>query len=160
MLIKLNELNYQKEINIDYEVFKNDDLDKRIIDLKNSRVVGRIYLNSNNDINIELNFRGTMIIKDSITLEDIPYDFSINIEENLESIEENYDNCYENIQNILDLKQLLWQNIVLEVPISYSINGDANLKGNGWELVNEDNKTVDSIDPRLKKLEDLLKGDD
>ena len=160
MLIKLNELNYQKEINIDYEVFKDDDLDKRIIDLKNSRVVGRIYLNSNNDINIELNFIGTMIIKDSITLEDIPYDFSINIEENLESIEENYDNCYENIQNTLDLKQLLWQNIVLEVPISYSLNGDANLKGNGWELVNEDNKTVDSIDPRLKKLEDLLKGDD
>ncbi len=160
MLIKLNELNYQKEINIDYEVFKDDDLDKRIIDLKNSRVVGRIYLNSNNDINMELKFVGTMIIKDSITLEDIPYDFSINIEENLESIEENYDNCYENVQNTLDLKQLLWQNIVLEVPISYSLNGDANLKGNGWELVNEDNKTVDSIDPRLKKLEDLLKGDD
>ena len=47
----------------------------------------------------------------------------------------------------------------MEVPISYSINKDANLKGNGWELVNEENKSKE-IDPRLKDLEKLLKGDD
>ena len=105
MIIDLNELNYKKEININFEVFKDEALDKRIIDL-------------------------------------------------------NYLDCYEKMQNTLDLKQLLWQNIVLEVPISYTLNNDANLKGNGWELINDKNIVKDEIDPRLKKLEDLLKGDD
>ena len=46
--------------------------------------------------------------------------------------------------------------------VSTGINNTdyANLKGEGWELVSDENKTSDEIDPRLKKLEDLLKGDD
>ena len=100
-----------------------------------------------------------MLIEDSISLELVPYEFNIDIEENLETIEENYEECYEKGKNTLDLKKILWQNIVLEVPISYSMVSDAELKGNGWELINEDRK-VEEIDPRLKKLEDLLKGDD
>ena len=36
---------------------------------------------------------------------------------------------------------------------------DAHLKGNGWELINEKDQK-DEIDPRLKDLEKLLKGDD
>ncbi len=160
MIIDLNELNYKNEININYEVFKDDDLDKRILDLKKAKVLGRIFKDSTGDIHLDLVFDGTMLLEDSITLEEVPYNFNIKIEENLLSLEENYKDCYENIKNILDLKQVLWQNIVLEVPISYTINGDANLKGNGWELKNDDNKTLDDIDPRLKKLEDLLKGDD
>ena len=160
MLIDLNELNYKNKIDINYDILKDDQLDKRILDLKESKVEGNIFKDSNDDINIDLNFYGTMIIQDSITLEDVPYNFDLKIEENLSSLEENYFNCYEKGKNILDLKQLLWENIVLEVPISYTQKSDANLKGNGWELINDENKTVDEIDPRLKKLEDLLKGDD
>ena len=160
MIIDLNELNYKKEININYEVFKDDDLDKRILDLKDAKVEGIIYKDDNNDIHLDLIFKGTMILEDSITLDEVPYDFEIKIEENTTSLEENYHDCYENVKNILDLKQFLWQNIVLEVPISYTLNNDANLKGNGWELKNDDNKILDEIDPRLKKLENLLKGDD
>ncbi len=160
MIIDLNELNYKNEININYEVVKDDDLDKRILALENAKVLGTIFKDSTSDIHLNLVFKGTMLLEDSVTLEEVPYNFDIKIEENLASLEENYLNCYENVKNILDLKQVLWQNIVLEVPISYTLNGDANLKGNGWELKNDDNKTLDEIDPRLKKLEDLLKGDD
>ena len=162
MLINLDELNYQKDINIDYEVLKDNELDKRILDLKNAYVKGKISQNSNGDITLKVNFKGTMYISDSITLESIPYDFNIDIEENIDDLEENYFDCYKNKQNVLDLKQILWQNIVLEVPISYTLTRDANLKGNGWELVNDNNKAKDTnnVDPRLKELEDLLKGDD
>ncbi len=160
MIIDLNELNYKKEININFEVFKDEALDKRIIDLKKCFVKGTITNDSNNDLKVDLVFSGTMIIKDSYTLDDIPYNFNIDINENTTSLEENYLDCYEKMQNTLDLKQLLWQNIVLEVPISYTLNNDANLKGNGWELINDKNIVKDEIDPRLKKLEDLLKGDD
>ena len=158
MIINLNELNIKDEINFNINVEKNDDLDKRIYDLKNANAFGKIYTNTSGEVLLECNFVGTMFITDSISLEIIPYDFEINIEENLEDLKENYQDCYSFSKNTLDLIKVLWQNIVLEVPISYTKVIDANLKGNGWELLNEEKKS--DIDPRLKKLEDLLKGDD
>ena len=159
MIINLDELNYKKQITLDYKVEKDENLDKRILDLKNAQVSGKIYEDSNSDIWLDCEFTGEMIINDSITLDSVPYKFTIQINEDLDDLEENYLNCYENSQNTLDLKTILWQNIVLEVPISYSLKKDANLKGNGWELLNEESKEKE-IDPRLKELENLLKGDD
>lgn len=156
MLLELNNLSIKNFIDFEFEVLKDDELDKRINDLRNALVKGKIYIDSTENIILECSFSGTMLIEDSISLELIPYEFNISIEEN---IEENYDDCYEKEKNILDLKKILWQNIVLEVPISYTKVRDAVLKGNGWELLNG-NRKVDEIDPRLKKLEDLLKGDD
>ena len=155
MIIDLNILNIRKEIIIDSKVFKDDNLDKRIFDLKNAEVKGKLYLNSINEVELSCVFSGSMYIEDAITLKSIPYDFSINIEESIEEIKENYINCYAISKNTLDLISVLWQNIVLEVPISYTLDKDANLKGDGWELMNDDKKTKE-IDPRLKKLEELL----
>ena len=157
MIIDLNELNIKSSINIDYDVKKDEYLDKRINEL-DARVVGNIKINSNNDYELNCEFTGNMYINDSISLESIPYHFTININETLEELKENYPDCYNFSQNTLDLKTILWQNIVLEVPISFTICDDANIKGNGWELINEEKE--EEIDPRLKKLEDLLKGDD
>lgn len=158
VIINLNDLNIKNEILINEQVFKNEDLDKRIYDLKNAFVKGKLYSDITGDIILECVFNGTMFIEDSISLEIVPYDFEIEINENLNDIKENYENCYEYSKNRLDLIKVLWQNIVLEVPISYTKVVDANLKGNGWELKTQE-ESVD-IDPRLKKLEDLLKGDD
>ena len=159
MLIDLNELNSKSVIEFNYVVYKDDELDKRIFDLKDAFVEGSIRLNYENNITVEFNFFGKMIIEDSISLEKVPYEFNINFKENLDDIIEIYDNCYDNEKNILDLKMILWQNIVLEVPISYTKVIDANLKGNGWELVNEKEKSKE-VDPRLKKLEELLERRD
>lgn len=158
LIFNLNELNIKKEIVFDEEVIKNDELDRRIYDLENARVFGKFYIDSMKDVILDCKFIGTMFIEDSISLEKVPYNFEINIEENLNDIKENYQDCYVFSKNTLDLIKVLWQNIVLEVPISYTKVYDANLKGNGWELKTEE-KSKD-IDPRLKKLEDLLKGDD
>ena len=49
---------------------------------------------------------------------------------------------------------ILWQNIVLEVPISITKEKDAHLSGEGWELKNEEDK--ETIDPRLAELSKLL----
>ena len=154
MIYNLNELNYKKEIIISEEVLKDELLDKRILDLKNAKVEGKIYLDSREEVILECKFKGTMYINDSITLVSIPYNFEIDIEENLNDLRENYQECYKIRQNTLDLKDILWQNIVLEVPISYSKENDAKLKGNGWELISEEK------DFNTQKLEDLLKGDD
>jgi len=158
MIFNLNELNIKDEILFDEMVLKDENLDNRIFDLLNGRVVGKFYIDAQDEIILSFEFSGTMIIADSISLEEIPYDFKITFEENVEEIIENYQDCYDFSKNTLDLIKVLWQNIVLEVPISYTKVNDANLKGNGWELLNDEKKP--DVDPRLKKLEDLLKGDD
>ena len=158
MKIALDELNIKKSIEINEQVLYDDSIDSRIKGLDNAYVKGSIE-EREGIIYVKLNFEGEMLIIDSLTLEVVPYHFSLNIDENLDILEENYENVYEKSQNILDLKELLWQNIVLEVPISYTKEKDAHLKGDGWELKN-DNVKSSSVDPRLKKLEDLLKGDD
>ena len=48
---------------------------------------------------------------------------------------------------------ILWENIVLEVPISISMSENTTMEGNGWELVEE---KKESIDPRLAPLRKLL----
>ena len=158
MFLNINELNIKDKIEFDEIIVKDDNLDKRIHDIIDGRVVGKIYNSQNDEIVLDCEFSGIMMLTDSITLDDVPFEFKINIVENLNDIIENYQECYETRKNRLDLISVLWQNIVLEVPISYTKVVDANLKGNGWELRNEEKS--EDIDPRLKKLEDLLKGDD
>ena len=98
MIINLNELNYKKRVDINYKVNKDEELDKRIIDLKDAYVIGSV-INTVDSIILECEFSGTMIINDSITLEEIPYAFTIKIKENLDDLIENYVDCYENLQN-------------------------------------------------------------
>ncbi len=159
MKIALNELNYKKEIELNIPLEKDEELDKRIKDLKNATFKGKIYLDNNANIQLEGVFAGEMELEDSITLEPLYYKFKINLATNYEEIKENYPSCVDFSKNILDLKHFLWQNIVLEVPISMSLAKNISLKGEGWKLQSGDNAN-DEIDPRLKKLEDLLKGDD
>ena len=55
----------------------------------------------------------------------------------------------------LEIMDIFWQNIVLEVPISFRKNHDekVEMSGEGWELVDEDKK---KLDPRLAPLLELL----
>ena len=58
-----------------------------------------------------------MILTDAITTEPVPYDFTIEIAENLE-----------NSLKTLDLIEFLWHYIVLEIPIRYSTSDAQELK--------------------------------
>lgn len=97
-----------------------------------------------------------MFLTDAITNEQVKYPFSIQIDEILEENDENYAKYFEKNQNILDIIEFLWENIVLEVPISYTNASGTHLSGQGWELnsKNED----DGLDPRFEKLNELFKG--
>ncbi len=99
-----------------------------IINLKEITVFGRIYKDFNNNINLELEAKGIMVLKDSRTLELIDYPYNVEIEEKL-------DENNEIKQNILDIEPILWENVLLEVPIRIVNNENPiNLKGEGWEL--------------------------
>ena len=85
-------------------------------------------------------------------LEEVNYPINLEISEILS---ENDDEKDQNQIKTLDIMDILWQNIVLEVPISVRKNPEKkyNLEGEGWELVNEERK---KLDPRLAPLLELL----
>ena len=50
---------------------------------------------------------------------------------------------------------ILWENIVLEIPISYTVSDSLETKENdGWALVGENSEK--EMDPRLAPLRELL----
>lgn len=112
---------------------------------------------SNNDEDYELNINvtGTMILPCARTLKDVEYPFNIDIDE---IIGENDDNSLEIIQNRLEIFPIIWQYILVDVPLRV-LHPDAkeeSLEGDGWRLITEDDEK-EVIDPRLAKLKDYIK---
>lgn len=155
MQIDLNKLNVSdilldESIIIDSELYKNS----AIKNLKPVKISGKIFYNISDEIELDLDVEGVMVLEDSITLDPIDYPYSFHINEIISSENEEIKEYYQNSKNTLDIMPILWQNIVLEVPISITKEKDAHLSGEGWELKNEDDK--ESIDPRLAELSKLL----
>ena len=151
MKIDLNELSYKDKIDIDETFsYNKDELSTSSIQkLDNVKVKGYIRLNAAEEYEINIDVNGSMELLDSVTLEPITYDFSFTINDNLVDY-------LENSENLLDIKEFLWQNIVLEVPIRYTKSDADNLKGDHWKVINESEEK--KIDPRLEKLNELFKG--
>ena len=100
---------------------------------KNIHVNGEVMIDSYDEVLVNLDVTGILVLGCAITLDDVDYEFSTNIEENIGQFEDflNKD------KNFLDILPIIWENIVLEVPIRVVKEGvkDINLSGNGWELV-------------------------
>ena len=121
-----------------------------IFELSKISVIGKIK-KIEDDYYLEFNSKGKMKISDSITLERVWYDFNIDFSEKL-------DDFLENDKNSLDIIEVLWQNIVLEVPLRYSIVSDySKYQGDGWKLVSEEELV--SNNPFNTLLEDEDRSD-
>lgn len=136
-----------EDITFPEEFYENTD----IIRLEDIHVVGDVFYNLSDEIEANIRITGKMILKDAITLEEISKKLDIDIAEILEKTAK----YYKKEQNTLDKLEFLWENIVLEVPISLTKSSGINLKGEGWEL-NRDEE--DDINPELAKLKDIFKG--
>lgn len=135
--------NSLEELDIDIDVSYDDDrlLDTSIRELRNVKFIGDIVRLCNDDFRISGKLSGIMVLPDDITLEDVLYEFSIDI---LEDFNE-YDNDEDKdnlkiIKNRLDISEFLWQNILVEIPLKVvsEKNKDLTLKGNGWRLITEE----------------------
>ena len=139
-MIDLNRL-YNKDVDkLDitnkYTIPEELIVDERIKELSEIDVDGYIKLETNNDLEDELyvscNISGTMKLLDSISLDLIDYDFSIEYDDFLE---ENF----KNNENSLDIFEFLWENIELEVPIKLTnVNDYSNYQGKDWQLISEE----------------------
>lgn len=138
------------ELEIPEEFLENTD----IRSISKIKVSGYI---ADNEEQYELNIviSGQMILPCARTLKDVNYPFNIEINE---IIGENNENTLQIIQNRLDIFPIIWQYILMDVPLRI-LAPDAKeepLEGEGWRLITEDEQK-EVIDPRLAKLKDFIK---
>lgn len=136
MKIDLNELLYkdnieiEETINYDKDYLKNTD----ILKLDNVKISGNITKDYEENTVFTGNLEGVMYLKDAITLESVPYEFQVEIEEILE-----------NSLKTLDLIEFLWHYIVLEIPIRYTTSDISELKSTYEDVFEEgDSKEVNN----------------
>ncbi len=149
MEFDLNSLNTKPKIIIDTKVtFPKEDLEKAgILDMDEVSVKGEITSNREENI-LNLTIKGKMILPCNLTLEPVDYPFTLEIEENLNEI-------IENSQKTIDILPIIWENILMEIPMRVVSPKAKNMKtkGDGWELISDsEEKGVNS----LAKLKDLL----
>ena len=128
-VIDLQELNYKDKIIVDENVvipnsyFANTD----IISLNDIKVSGLITCDLEYNYLIDFEVTGTMILHDSVTYEERPYDFETKIEETLEN------SC-----KTLDLIEFLWHYIILEVPMRFTNSDVSTIETENYRVISEE----------------------
>ena len=116
------------EINEEVKIPDNILENSLITKLENIKLDGELFLNEDDNLNLTGKLSGIMILRDDITLEPVEYKFETEIEEILEKS-----------KNILDITDILWQNILVEIPSKVrSTDEDINLEGDGWRVISEE----------------------
>ena len=137
MKIDLNYLNRFSKINIDESIILDENFYKEseIRELKNINVSGIIEIDYEDNLCLNLKIIGTMILPCAITLKDVSYDF----ETEFDYVIGNFEEIYRNNKNTLEISDILWENIVLEIPIRVVSESaePSNTSGDGWELISE-----------------------
>lgn len=137
-------INIDSIVTIPNDKFHNTE----ILDLRDLRLFGNIARNSSDIITLEAELSGIMVLEDSISLEPINYQFSCQIDEEFEEFNEN-------LENILDITDILWQNIILEVPLKLTnVENFNEYQGDGWKLVSED--SIKNTSNPFSELKDMM----
>ena len=100
-----------------------------IIRLEDVSVHGKAIINYEDEIELDLDLSGKMYLPCAISLEEVEVPFSTKIEEIIG--ENNINNNF-----YLDLSDILWENIVLEIPIKVVKEGVQleTSSGKGWSV--------------------------
>ena len=140
MLIDVSKLNnlIDDYILIDevYSFSKEELENSGILELNNVKVSGEITKNSLGEYIIDIDVNGKMVLPCSLTLKPTNYDFNVNIQGNLKEIYEEIGKNLENNQKTIDILPIIWENILMEIPIKV-VNEDVDdlvVQGDGWEL--------------------------
>ena len=133
MNIEIYKFNMNNKVFVDQDVNFPKEFDKGDIkDLKNVHVNGYLTISEYDELDYNLTITGTMILEDSVTLEETEYDF----ESEADDSAGNYEKYLNKNRNLLDILPILLENIVSEVPIQIKKEGSTlqNVSGNGWEF--------------------------
>ena len=129
-----------------------------VISLNDVKVVGEITKDAIDELYLDINVRGTLVLPCAITLKPVNYPFDIKIEGNIDELVGENEKSVKKDENTLDILPIIWENILMEIPMRV-VSEDAeeelsNLEGNGWKVITEEDDG--EINPELAKLKDLL----
>lgn len=131
MKIDLRKLYSLASVNVDGTItFPEERLKSAgIIRLEDVSVHGKAIINYEDDIELDLDLSGKMYLPCAISLEEVEVPFTTKIEEIIG--ENNINNNF-----YLDLSDILWENIVLEIPIKVVKEGVhlETSSGKGWSV--------------------------
>lgn len=160
MILDLTKLNSglidKIDINETYSFSKEQLKDTELISLDDVKISGFITKSSTDDYHVFLSIKGIMVLPCSLTLKPVEYPFNIDIDGYLKELFEEIDKNVKKIENTIDILPIIWENILVELPMKVVSNDlqDLKLEGNGWKLIIEEEKK--EINPELEKLKDLL----
>lgn len=153
MLIDISSILNGSSISTTFEgtvTFKEEDISKiDVRSIENCTVKGIVTKMEDDVYSLNYTLHGTMILSDALTLEELPYKFKISDENDYE-----IGNYLKISENLLDIYEVLWENVVLEVPLRVvKDETHKELEGDGWSLnmKSEGNSGLSE----LKKLLDL-----
>ena len=154
-IVRLNN-DIDKNVLIDttYSFSKEEMQGTDLLKLDNVKIVGELHKNVLGNIVLSAGISGVMVLPCAITLKPVDYPFSLVIDDEIEKLYENIEENPINLQNTIDILPIIWENILMEIPMRV-VSPDAEgvkLSGDGWKLVtNEEEKN----NP-LSELMDML----
>lgn len=138
MNIDISLLSYNDCIDIDenYSFTLEELKDSEIMKLDDVKVTGNIIKNSLNEYILNATVKGVMVLPCSVSLKPVEHSFECKIEENLDKMSENL----QKNQKTIDILPIIWENILMEVPIKVvsSDLSDVKTSGDGWDFITED----------------------
>lgn len=160
MIIDISKLKNGSETNIEVNesiIIEKEMLQKvDVLDLKNAVVSGYIHDDEMENYYLDLLVTGTMVLPCSITLQPVDYAFETKIEGDYSQMMSEIEDFGEKVKNCIDIFPIIWENILMEIPIKVTCPEatDLKLSGDGWKLVTEgeEEETTSAFD----KLKDLL----
>ena len=152
-----NNLDKNIPIDLTYSFSKELLETTELLELNNVKIIGDLHKDCLDNIVLNIEVSGIMVLPCAVTLKPVNYPFSVKIEGNIEDLVQEIDENTKKIENSIDILPIIWENILMEIPMRVvSDEIDANsLKGDGWQVVTEE--VTSSPNPELEKLKDLLK---
>lgn len=150
----VDEIDIDNTINIPKELLKGTDIN----DISKVKVNGVIVSHDNNNFEISLNIKCNLVLTCNISLKKVDYAIDIEINEIIGENDENLEENNKIINNTIDLIPIIWQNIILEVPLKV-VSEDVtveNISGDGWRFITDEEDIKKEIDSRLEGLKKFL----
>ena len=126
-------------------------------------VTGTLQFDHRSLVFSDLDLDGVMIVLDSITMEDLEVAFDTKSQEtySFDPIKENDEDIIVVKKDTVDINPEIFQAIIYEAPMSITrLPRDQYPKGDGWQLLSDQDKEEPKIDPRWDKLNDFKLDDD
>ena len=133
---KVDELIYDNIIELDENLYKNTDI-RKLSPVLVHAVIKRV---TDSSYKMFLKIKGTMTLPCSISLKDVLHQFDIETEVKISNNDENDEEYVKINQNNIDIISIIWQNIVLEIPLKVVSDdiSDMPTSGDGWKIIRED----------------------